>query len=91
MGQSRDPRQAAPLTDALEHFGDRLGLEEARLVRHIDPSNPPSSAPASPMRCASTATICATSGSRAPQEKAYALPAKLTVPMMVCIFPVLSW
>ena len=41
------------------------------------------------MPCVCTATTCATSGSRCAEEKAYALPAKLAVPMMVCIFPVL--
>ena len=35
------------------------------------------------MPCACTVMTCAISGSR------YALPAKLAVPMMVCIFPVL--
>ena len=40
------------------------------------------------MPCACTVMTCAISGSRW-RRKAYALPAKLAVPMMVCIFPVL--
>ena len=41
------------------------------------------------MLCASTATTCATSRLSRAEEKAYSLPAKLAIPMMVCIFPVL--
>ncbi|HEY2226807.1 MAG TPA: type II secretion system F family protein [Xanthobacteraceae bacterium] len=64
-------RAGRTMTEALEHFGDRLGLEEARSFA-TSSSNRPSSARASAMRCASTATTCATSGSRAPRRRATA-------------------
>jgi tight adherence protein C len=81
-------RAGRTMTDALEHFGDRLGLEEARsFATLIQQSAELGSSITDALRVYSD-DMRHKRLSRA-EEKAYALPAKLTVPMMVCIFPVL--
>ncbi len=81
-------RAGRTLTEALEHLGDRLGLEEARsfatLIRQSDELG---SGVSNALRVYSE-DMRHKRMSRA-EEKAYSLPAKLSVPMMVCIFPVL--
>jgi len=81
-------RAGRTLTEALEHLGDRLGLEEARsfatLIRQSDELG---SSVSDALRVYSE-DMRHKRMSRA-EEKAYSLPAKLSVPMMVCIFPVL--
>jgi len=81
-------RAGRSMTNALEHFGDRLGLEEARsFATLIQQSAELGSSITDALRVYSD-DMRHKRLSRA-EEKAYALPAKLTVPMMVCIFPVL--
>jgi tight adherence protein C len=81
-------RAGRALTEALEHFGDRLGLEEARaFAALIQQSDELGSSIGNALRVYSD-DMRHKRLSRA-EEKAYSLPAKLAVPMMVCIFPVL--
>src|SRR5262249_29213535 len=81
-------RAGRTMTEALEHLGDRLGLAEARsfaaLLQQSDELG--SSIPGAlrvyseDMRHKRLSTA---------EEKAYALPAKLSMPLMICVFPVL--
>jgi tight adherence protein C len=81
-------RAGRTLTEALEHFGDRLGLEEARsFATLIQQSSELGSSITDALRVYSD-DMRHKRLSRA-EEKAYALPAKLSLPMMLCIFPVL--
>jgi tight adherence protein C len=81
-------RAGRPVTEALEHLGDRLGLEEARsFAALIQQSDELGSSISDALRVYSD-DMRHKRLSRA-EEKAYSLPAKLSVPMMVCIFPVL--
>ena len=81
-------RAGCTLTEALDHLGDRLGLEEARsFATLIQQSDELGSSVSDALRVYSE-DMRHKRMSRA-EEKAYSLPAKLTVPMMVCIFPVL--
>ena len=81
-------RAGRTMTEALEHFGDRLGLEEARsFATLIQQSAELGSSITDALRVYSD-DMRHKRLSRA-EEKAYSLPAKLSVPMMVCIFPVI--
>jgi tight adherence protein C len=81
-------RAGKTMSDALEHFGDRLGIEEARsFATLIQQSAELGSSITEALRVYSD-DMRHKRLSRA-EEKAYSLPAKLSVPMMVCIFPVL--
>jgi len=81
-------RAGRTMTEALEHLGDRLGLEEARsFATLIQQSTELGSSITDALRVYSD-DMRHKRLSRA-EEKAYSLPAKLSVPMMVCIFPVL--
>ena len=81
-------RAGRNLKDALEQFADRLALEEARaFATLINQSIDLGSSITDAMRVYSD-DMRHKRLSRA-EEKAYALPAKLAVPMMLCIFPVL--
>jgi tight adherence protein C len=81
-------RAGRTMTEALEHLGDRLGLEEARsFATLIQQSDELGSSIGDALRVYSD-DMRHKRLSRA-EEKAYSLPAKLSVPMMVCIFPVL--
>ena len=81
-------RAGRTMTESLEHLGDRLGLEEARSFSTlIQQSDELGSSIGDALRVYSE-DMRHKRLSRA-EEKAYALPAKLTVPMMVCIFPTL--
>ena len=81
-------RAGRTLKDALERFADRLALDEARsfatlINQSIDLGSSITDALrvySDDMRHKRLSTA---------EEKAYALPAKLSIPMMVCIFPVL--
>ena len=81
-------RAGRALNDALERFAERLALEEARaFATLINQSIDLGSSITNAMRVYSEDMRHARL-SRA-EEKAYALPAKMSVAMMVCIFPVL--
>ncbi|MFZ3307998.1 MAG: type II secretion system F family protein, partial [Xanthobacteraceae bacterium] len=81
-------RAGRTMTEALEHLGDRLGLEEARsFATLIAQSDELGSSISDALRVYSD-DMRHKRLSRA-EEKAYSLPAKLAIPMMVCIFPVL--
>jgi tight adherence protein C len=81
-------RAGRTMTESLEHFGDRMGLEEARsFATLIQQSEELGSSIGDALRVYSD-DMRHKRLSRA-EEKAYSLPAKLAVPMMVCIFPTL--
>jgi tight adherence protein C len=83
-----ETRAGRPLKDALERFADRLALDEAdAFATLINQSIDLGSSITDALRVYSD-DMRHKRLSRA-EEKAYALPAKLSVPMMVCIFPVL--
>ena len=81
-------RAGRTMTEALEHLGDRLGIEEARsFATLIQQSAELGSSITEALRVYSD-DMRHKRLSRA-EEKAYSLPAKLSIPMMVCIFPTL--
>ena len=81
-------RAGRTLSEALDHLGDRLGLDEARsFATLIQQSDELGSSISDALRVYSE-DMRHKRMSRA-EEKAYSLPAKLSVPMMVCIFPTL--
>lgn len=81
-------RAGRNLKEALEHFAERLALEEAKaFATLINQSIDLGSSITDALRVYSE-DMRHKRLSRA-EEKAYALPAKLSLPMMVCIFPVL--
>jgi tight adherence protein C len=81
-------RAGRRLTEALNRLADRLGLEEARSFANlVTQSDELGSSISGALRVYSD-DMRHKRLSRA-EEKAYSLPAKLAVPMMVCIFPVL--
>jgi tight adherence protein C len=81
-------RAGRSMSEALEHLGDRLGIEEARaFATLIQQSAELGSSITDALRVYSD-DMRHKRLSRA-EEKAYSLPAKLSVPMMLCIFPVL--
>ncbi len=81
-------RAGRAVKDALERFAERLALDEARsFATLINQSIDLGSSITDAMRVYSE-DMRHQRLSRA-EEKAYALPAKLAVPMMVCIFPVI--
>ncbi len=79
-------RAGRAMTDALEHLADRLGLEEARsFATLIQQSAELGSSITDALRVYSD-DMRHKRLSRA-EEKAYSLPSRLAVPMMICIFP----
>jgi tight adherence protein C len=81
-------RAGRTMSEALEHLGDRLGIEEARsFATLIQQSAELGSSITEALRVYSD-DMRHKRLSKA-EEKAYSLPAKLSVPMMICIFPVL--
>jgi tight adherence protein C len=81
-------RAGRSLKDALERFADRLALDEARsFATLINQSIDLGSSITEALRVYSD-DMRHQRLSRA-EEKAYALPAKLALPMMACIFPVI--
>jgi tight adherence protein C len=81
-------RAGRSLSEGLEHFGDRLGLDEVRsFATLIQQSDELGSSISDALRVYSDdMRHKRLSGA---EEKAYALPAKLSLPLMVCVFPVL--
>lgn len=81
-------RAGRTLTTALEHFGERLGLDEVRsFATLIQQSDELGSSITEALRVYSEEMR--DKRLSAAEEKAYSLPAKLSVPLMVCVFPVL--
>jgi tight adherence protein C len=81
-------RAGRTMTEALEHLAERLGLEEARsFATLIQQSDELGSSIGDALRVYSD-DMRHKRLSRA-EEKAYSLPAKLSLPMMICIFPTL--
>jgi tight adherence protein C len=81
-------RAGRNLKDALERFAERLALDEARaFATLINQSIDLGSSITDALRVYSD--DMRHQRLSLAEEKAYALPAKLAVPMMVCIFPVL--
>lgn len=81
-------RAGRTMTEALEHLADRLGLEEARsFATLIQQSDELGSSITEALRVYSDDMRHKRLSSA--EEKAYSLPAKLSLPMMICIFPVL--
>ena len=81
-------RAGRTLAEALEHLGDRLGLEEARaFATLLQQSSELGSSLTDALRVYSD-EMRHKRLSRA-EEKAYSLPSKLSVPLILCIFPVL--
>jgi tight adherence protein C len=81
-------RAGRTLSETLEHFGDRLGLEEARsFATLLQQSEELGSSLTDALRVYSD-DMRHKRMSRA-EEKAYSLPARLSVPLMICIFPVI--
>ena len=81
-------RAGRSLKDALERFADRLALEEAQsFATLINQSIDLGSSITDALRVYSD--DMRHKRLSLAEEKAYALPVKLSVPMMVCIFPTL--
>jgi tight adherence protein C len=81
-------RAGRTMTEALEHLGERLGLDEARSFSTlIQQSEELGSSITEALRVYSD-DMRHKRLSRA-EEKAYSLPVRLSLPMMICIFPVL--
>jgi tight adherence protein C len=81
-------RAGRTMSEALEHFGDRLGLDEVRsFATLIQQSDELGSSITDALRVYSE-DMRHRRLSRA-EEKAYALPSKLAIPLMLCVFPVL--
>lgn len=81
-------RAGRSLSEALEHLGDRLGLEEARsFATLLQQSEELGSSMTDALRVYSD-DMRHKRLSRA-EEKAYSLPAKLSIPLILCVFPVL--
>src|SRR6202030_1521253 len=80
-------RAGRTLSEALEHFGDRLGLDEARsFATLLQQSEELGSSLTEALRVYSD-DMRHKRMSRA-EEKAHSLPSKLSVPLTLCVFPV---
>jgi tight adherence protein C len=81
-------RAGRTISEALEHFGDRLGLSEVRsFATLIQQSDELGSSITDALRVYSEDMRHRRLSTA--EEKAYALPSKLALPLMVCVFPVL--
>jgi tight adherence protein C len=81
-------RAGRTISEALEHFGDRLGLDEVRsFAILIQQSDELGSSITDALRVYSEDMRHKRLSTA--EEKAYALPSKLAIPLMVCVFPVL--
>jgi tight adherence protein C len=81
-------RAGRTLSEALDHFGERLGLEEVRaFATLIQQSDELGSSITDALRVYSD-DMRHKRLSRA-EEKAHSLPVRLSLPMMLCIFPVI--
>jgi tight adherence protein C len=81
-------RAGRTISEALEHFGNRMGLEEVRaFATLIQQSDELGSSITEALRVYSEDMRHKRLSSA--EEKAYALPSKLALPLMACVFPVL--
>jgi len=81
-------RAGRSMSEALEHFGDRLGLDEVRsFATLIQQSDELGSSITEALRVYSE--DMRHKRLSLAEEKAYALPSKLALPLMACVFPVL--
>lgn len=81
-------RAGRTLSDALEHLGERLGLEEARsFATLLQQSEEFGSNLSDALRVYSDDMRHKRLSTA--EEKAHSLPAKLSVPLMLCVFPVI--
>lgn len=81
-------RAGRAMSEALEHLGDRLGLEEARsFATLLQQSEELGSSLTDALRVYSDEMRHKRLSLA--EEKAYSLPAKLSVPLTLCVFPVL--
>jgi tight adherence protein C len=81
-------RAGRTMSEALDHFGDRLGLAEVRsFATLIQQSDELGSSITDALRVYSEDMRHRRLSTA--EEKAYALPSKLSIPLMVCVFPVL--
>jgi tight adherence protein C len=81
-------RAGRTMAEALDHFGDRLGLAEVRsFATLIQQSAELGSSITDALRVYSEDMRHKRLSTA--EEKAYALPAKLSMPLMICVFPVL--
>jgi tight adherence protein C len=81
-------RAGRTLGEALEHLADRLGLEEARaFATLLQQSEELGSSLSDTLRVYSE--DMRHKRMSVAEEKAYSLPAKLSVPLILCIFPVI--
>ena len=81
-------RAGRTMAEALDHFGDRLGLAEVRsFATLIQQSDELGSSITDALRVYSEDMRHKRLSTA--EEKAYALPAKLSMPLMICVFPVL--
>ena len=81
-------RAGRTMSEALEHLAERLGLEEARsFATLLQQSEELGSSLTDALRVYSD--DMRHKRMSIAEEKAYALPAKLSVPLIVCIFPVI--
>jgi tight adherence protein C len=81
-------RAGRTMSEALEHFGDRLGLPEVRsFATLIQQSDELGSSITDALRVYSEDMRHRRLSTA--EEKAYALPSKLAMPLMLCVFPVL--
>jgi len=81
-------RAGRTMSEALEHLADRLGLEEARsFATLLQQSEELGSSLTDALRVYSD--DMRHKRMSIAEEKAYALPAKLSVPLIICIFPVI--
>ena len=81
-------RAGRTMSEALEHFADRLGLAEARsFATLLQQSEELGSSLTEALRVYSD--DMRHKRMSLAEEQAYALPAKLSVPLIMCIFPVI--
>ena len=80
-------RAGRTLSEALEHFGDRLGLDEARSFATLLQQSEELGSSLTEALWVYSDDMRHQRLSRA-EEKAYSLPAKLSVPLTLCVFPV---
>jgi tight adherence protein C len=80
-------RAGRTLSEALENFGDRLGLKEARSFATLLQQSEELGANLTDALRVYSDDMRHQRLSRA-EEKAYSLPAKLSVPLTLCVFPV---